>query len=213
MKLLRTDLAAAGALAVSIAASWLSFDKLPAQVATHFDLHGTPNGWMSKATVMWFLPVVTVAVWALVRFAHLFWRERMGLSGLRVMPLAAAITVAFLAAVHVLILRAALTPHTNVARMTAIIMGLFFAALGVILPRVQQNAFVGIRTPWTLASKEVWARTHRMAGYCMVSSGALAALLALASETLTPVALAAAVLGSLAPAVYSAVISVRKPGT
>lgn len=211
MKLLRSDLAALAALALSVAASGLAFEHLPSQVATHFDLHGTPNGWMSKATVTWFMPVVAVAVWALVRFAHVFWRDRMGLSGRRVMPLVAALTVTFMAAVHVLILHAALTPHTNVARLTAMIMGLFFAALGIVLPRVQQNAFVGIRTPWTLASKEVWARTHRVAGYCMVTGGVFAALLALASEALAPLALCVAVAGALAPAVYSAVIGMRKP--
>jgi uncharacterized membrane protein len=211
MKPLLADFAAVGALAVAVTSSGLAFENLPAQVATHFDLHGTPNGWMSKTTVTWFMPAVAVVVWALVRFAHVFWRDRMGISGQRVMPLVAALTVGFMAAVHVLILHAALTPHTNVARLTAIIMGMFFAALGIILPRVQQNAFVGIRTPWTLASKEVWARTHRVAGYCMVTGGLFAVLLALASAALAPLALGVAVAGALAPAVYSAVIGMRKP--
>jgi uncharacterized membrane protein len=30
---------------------------------------------------------------------------------------------------------------------------------------------VGIRTPWTLASEEVWIKTHRLGGKLMVASG------------------------------------------
>lgn len=33
------------------------------------------------------------------------------------------------------------------------------------------NLFVGIRTPWTLASEEVWYRTHRLAGWLFVLAG------------------------------------------
>jgi uncharacterized membrane protein len=39
-----------------------------------------------------------------------------------------------------------------------------FAVLGNYLPKLKPNRFVGIRTPWTLKSPEVWTRTHRMFG-------------------------------------------------
>jgi hypothetical protein len=32
----------------------LSSDSLPSRIATHFDLHGAPNGWMSKSGFMTF---------------------------------------------------------------------------------------------------------------------------------------------------------------
>jgi uncharacterized membrane protein len=32
---------------------------------------------------------------------------------------------------------------------------------------------VGIRTPWTLASEEVWIKTHRLGGKLMVAGGLL----------------------------------------
>jgi uncharacterized membrane protein len=38
---------------------------------------------------------------------------------------------------------------------------------------VRRNSFLGIRTPWTLASDAVWDRTHRAAGRLWVVGGLL----------------------------------------
>ncbi len=42
---------------------------------------------------------------------------------------------------------------------------------GNFLPRVRPSYFMGIRTPWTLASAEVWRRTHRFAGKLLFLCG------------------------------------------
>jgi len=51
--------------------------------------------------------------------------------------------------------------------------GALFVVLGNLLPRFRSNFFIGIRTPWTLSSESVWARTHRVGGYLMVLIGLL----------------------------------------
>lgn len=38
-----------------------------------------------------------------------------------------------------------------------------FLIIGNYLGNVRHNYFIGIRTPWTLASEEVWIKTHRFA--------------------------------------------------
>jgi uncharacterized membrane protein len=48
--------------------------------------------------------------------------------------------------------------------------------MGNFLGKVRKNFFLGIRTPWTLASDEVWAKTHRLGGWCFVIAGVLVAL-------------------------------------
>lgn len=59
-------------------------------------------------------------------------------------------------------------------------MFLFFALLGNVLGKVQQNFFLGIRTPWTLASTRVWDATHRFAGRLWLVGGSIGAILAFA---------------------------------
>jgi uncharacterized membrane protein len=50
-------------------------------------------------------------------------------------------------------------------------MMLFFALIGNVMGKVRRNFYVGVRTPWTLASDAVWEATHRLAAWLMVISG------------------------------------------
>ncbi len=50
-------------------------------------------------------------------------------------------------------------------------MFLFFAALGNTLGKVRRNFYVGVRTPWTIASVVVWDRTHRLAAWLFTAGG------------------------------------------
>ena len=45
---------------------------------------------------------------------------------------------------------------------------ILFLLLGNYFGKLRANYFVGIRTPWTLESEEVWKKTHRMAGVLWV---------------------------------------------
>jgi uncharacterized membrane protein len=80
-------------------------------------------------------------------------------------------------------------------------LGAFFVLLGLVLPRVRQNPWIGVRTPWTLASEENWAKTHRFAGYTMTLGGGAACVAAIAGVPMLGLVFILA--GALAPVVYS----------
>jgi uncharacterized membrane protein len=48
-----------------------------------------------------------------------------------------------------------------------------FIALGNYFKVIQPNYFIGIKTPWTLESKEVWKLTHALAGKLWIAGGLL----------------------------------------
>jgi uncharacterized membrane protein len=50
--------------------------------------------------------------------------------------------------------------------------------------KLRKNFFIGIRTPWTLASDEVWARTHRVAGMLFVPAGVIVVVASLVNAPL-----------------------------
>ena len=81
----------------------------------------------------------------------------------------------FFLALHVLMLRAALTGG-GLGNTLWFIMGMFFVALGLVLPRVRRNRWVGVRTRWSMSSPEAWARSQRAGGYAMLVAGVLIAL-------------------------------------
>lgn len=59
-------------------------------------------------------------------------------------------------------------------------LGLFFALLGNRLGKVQRNFWMGVRTPWTLASETVWIQTHRLTAWLWTAGGVVLAVLAFA---------------------------------
>ncbi len=62
----------------------------------------------------------------------------------------------------------------DVGRVLAGILCIFFILFGNFLSKVRPNFFLGIRTPWTLASEQVWIATHRVAAWITVFSGSAA---------------------------------------
>jgi uncharacterized membrane protein len=54
--------------------------------------------------------------------------------------------------------------------------GIFIYCCGVLLGKAKRNYFIGIRTPWTLSSDTVWAKTHLLGGLLFKVSGVIAIL-------------------------------------
>jgi uncharacterized membrane protein len=76
--------------------------------------------------------------------------------------------------------------------------------LGNVLGKVQRNFFVGVRTPWTLASDRVWADTHRVAAWVFVGMG-LVGLVAAIAGTHPLISITAIILGALGVVLFSLV--------
>lgn len=51
--------------------------------------------------------------------------------------------------------------------------GLMLIVMGNFLGKTRSNFFIGIRTPWTLSSDEVWRKTHRLGGKLFMLSGSV----------------------------------------
>ena len=47
---------------------------------------------------------------------------------------------------------------------TVILMGILFAVLGNIMPKMKMNGLMGLRTTWSMKNDEVWSRCQRMGG-------------------------------------------------
>jgi uncharacterized membrane protein len=84
----------------------------------------------------------------------------------------------------------------------------FIGLLGNVMGKVRRNFWIGIRTPWTLASEKVWYSTHRFAGKTMVL-GAILSLAGVVAGLPIGVCLALAIAGVLVPALYSLLVYKR----
>lgn len=197
----RADHVSLGLLGVTSLATAAVYRTLPLRMATHFDWHGQPNSWLPRAVAATSLPALAALFFVGARVA--LPRLRGSAAGLSWTVTA---TVAFLCSLHVFVVGYARDPGFDVGRATCIACGAFFVALGLLMPRLRQNLLLGVRTPWTARSPEVWARTQRVAGAAFCAGGLLiATVAALAPALALPVLLAT----SLAIGVGSALFSWR----
>jgi uncharacterized membrane protein len=78
--------------------------------------------------------------------------------------------------------------------------------IGNQLGKSRSMYLIGLRTPWTLASEEVWIKTHRLCGKLMVAGGlamVATALLPVPSGLLATVCAAVILVSAGVPILYS----------
>jgi uncharacterized membrane protein len=202
----RVDFAALAAMVGTFVGTAISYDRLPEAFPVHAGIDGRIDGWGARATAIWLMPVLAVAIWASLRFGYRLlpaaWRERMEQSPLSVV---AAVTAALLVGLHWVFVLAALRGRQDVGNSPMLLLGSFALALSLVMPRIRRNPWIGVRTTWTLTSDENWARTHRLASIAFALGGAFSIAAALAGfPEVAGIGLLAA---AFAPAVHSFVIA------
>ena len=200
-------------IAVSFALSALMYPRLPDPMPMHWDLLGNPDGEIARAWGAFLVPAVAAGVWlVLLVLPRLSPREFPMEPFARQWRAFEIAILGFLLFAQWLMLHAAASQRPLPSRLFQVGLGVLLAALGNLFGKTTRNFFFGIRTPWTIASEEVWLRTHRFAGRLIVATGGLVVLAAffdLGSVLILP----AVVLVVLVSVVYSYVIYRRLGAT
>ena len=193
--------------------SFYFYPRLPEQVPSHWNIRGEVDGYSSRFFGAFGIPLLSLALYVMFlvlpaldpkranyhRFASTYNVIRWSVLGLMVL-------------VHALVLLAGLGYNNDAGRVVQPAIALMLILMGNQMGRVKHNYFVGIRTPWTLASEEVWRKTHRMAGPLFVVGGlvALAATWLPAPHNFT-IMMVSIIGTSLASLVYSYVVFKQLP--
>ena len=164
------------------------YGQLPEQVPTHWGIDGQPNGWTPKENI-WgtfiLMPGVMAALVALTAVLPWLSPKAFDLNRFRsIYEYIMCLAVALMGYLHVVILLGSL--QVLPLDMGQVILGgmcLFFALLGNVLGKVKRNFYVGVKTPWTLASEVVWTQTHRLAAWMFTAVGVVG-FVVLAATTL-----------------------------
>ena len=70
-----------------------------------------------------------------------------------------------------------LHPNTfSIPKAVTVLVGFLFLFLGNMMPKVKQNFFMGMKTPWALSSETVWNKTQRLGGKMFFFGGILMVL-------------------------------------
>jgi uncharacterized membrane protein len=206
------DLAGLLLVLVGFAVAAVMYPALPNPMPSHWNAAGHVDGWMPKPWGAFLAPIILAGMWLL--FLAL---PRISPRGFEIEPFARAwgyLRVAILAFVllaEILVLRAATQQGRLSGRTLFVGLGVLFMVIGNLLGKVTRNFFVGIRTPWTLASEEVWYRTHRLGGKLFVAAGFVVAASAFLDLGPWPLVFSV-VLAALVSVVYSYLIYKKLEG-
>jgi uncharacterized membrane protein len=181
------------------------FDQLPERIATHFNAVGEPDGWSTRWVGAFGLPIFAAAMVAVFNVVPNILPRRKNFEQFEATYwLICNLVVAFLFALHVVILGRALGWPIDIATTMLLGVGLLFVVLGNVMPRTRSNWFMGIRTPWTLDSEHVWRVTHRLGGRTMMVGGLITMAAAFMPARVQPwVGFGALALGAFVPVIYS----------
>jgi uncharacterized membrane protein len=153
---------------------------LPDPSPIHWDAAGRADGFGSPLTAALLLPAILIGIALLGPLLPRLDPRQASYAEFRpTYELFLNAVAGFLLFTHTMALGAALGLPVDMTRPLLVGLGLMIALMGNEMGRVQPNFFVGIRTPWTLSSPEVWRRTHRTAGRALFWAGLGAAALGL----------------------------------
>jgi uncharacterized membrane protein len=161
--------------------SWIycfRFDTLPPRLPIHWDINGRPNGWVARDQIFWTLFLMPAAMLLIVLLTVVlpwlsprpFDLDRFRSTYAYVMML----IVLLLGYMHIVILFGSINENAiDVGRWLIGGIMVVLGLMGNVLGRVRRNFYLGVRTPWTLASERVWIETHRRAAWVMVAAAIL----------------------------------------
>jgi uncharacterized membrane protein len=191
----------------AVGTSLVLYSSLPARIPIHWNLRGEVNGWAGKPFGSLALPGGTLIFLFFILAGEWLSPVHFKVSAFRsAFNYLMVICAALMAYIHALTLIAAL--HSNYFYGRWMIGGLFlfFAWVGNMLGKTRRNFWIGIRTPWTLASDAVWIATHRLGARVFMVVGIIGAICAV-FEAPVYMYLALLVIAVLVPVGYSLMAS------
>jgi uncharacterized membrane protein len=196
--------------------SFVLLPYLPDIIPTHWGLSGKADGFSPKAFGAFFAPVLALAIAVLFpvfqrmdpkresyeNFQKTWERLQIGI-------------IAFFAYIHIITLFAGMYSFISdrVGMLITSGMGILFILIGNSMGKIEQNWFVGLRTPWTLSDPEIWRKSQRMAGLLFVIGGIIILSLSLTVHS-APILFIAFISSTLAisviPILYSYFLAQKK---
>lgn len=157
-------------LAILVIFNLLFYNKMPAELPTHWDFRGQADDYSSKFEAMvliqGFLVVMNLFLCFMLDNDPKNERQNNFLMTLSKLSMPIIMTI-----IYIITILAGLGKEVNTSVIISILMGILFIAIGNYMPKVKRNYTMGIKLPWTLNIDENWRRTHRFGGICFIFMG------------------------------------------
>ena len=200
-------------LAAMFTLAAVSWHAVPDRMPVHWGISGEPDRWGGRFEGLLVLPLIGIVVYLVLLAAPRIDPGRANYASFAgAYGTVRLVVLVAMLAIQVMMVLAARGRAVDIGAWVPLIVGGLFVVLGNLFGKLRPNWFIGIRTPWTLSSKQSWDRTHRAGGWVFILSGLLLMSSALAHPpwlVITVMSLIAA--GIIGLVVYSYLVWRRDP--
>jgi len=153
------------------------YPKFPMRAASHWNAQGKVDGYLSKFWGLFLLPIILLAMWLLFLIIPKIDPLKENIAKFRkYFDTFIVIIILFLFYIYILTIFWTTGTRFNMKQAILPAIGILFYFGGVLISHAKRNWFIGIRTPWTLSSDNVWEKTHRLGAKLFKIAGVIAFL-------------------------------------
>ena len=183
----------------------LYWNQLPAELPSHWNAAGEVDNYSSKGFIVFLMPVIAIFTYLLLLAVPYIDPKRKTSSSQKALRVFRLVTPLLMLAIFAIIAAKWLGYDFHIGRPITLTLIILFFIIGNYLITVKPNYFIGIRTPWTLESEDIWRKTHRLGGWLWVVSSILMliAWFFVAPERMVTLFVGATIIMSLIPIGYS----------
>ena len=159
---------------LSVALSFYFYASWPPTVVSHWNFYGVPDGYSSKTFMAFFFPLLLLGLYVLfLIFPYLDPKRERYQEFAKTYHLFKILIMLILMVIYLSAGFYNLGYNLNIAYITSSVIGVMMIIMGNYMGKIKYNWFMGIRTPWTLSSENVWNKTHRVGGWFFIIFGLL----------------------------------------
>lgn len=162
-------------VALSFLVAIWAYPQMPEMMASHWNYKGEVDGYMPKVLGLFLLPILSAVFFVVFSYIPKIDPQKDNIEKFKKYYDIFVLSFEFF--MFYVYLLTVLWGRGLVFDMTAAItpaFALLFFYLGIMIEKTEPNWFIGIRTPWTLSSEEVWKKTHQIGGRLFKIVGVIA---------------------------------------
>ncbi len=162
---------------ISFAVGVYFYPQFPDKMASHWNIQGEVDGYISKFWGAFLMPIVSLGLFLLFLLIPRIDPLKRNIEKFRkYFDTFIVLIILFLFYVYLLTVFWNVGISFNMSRVILPAIGILFYYIGVLLKHAKRNWFIGIRTPWTLSSDNVWEKTHKLGSKLFKTAGVIALL-------------------------------------
>jgi uncharacterized membrane protein len=153
------------------------YPQMPEKMASHWNIQGQVDGYMSKFWGLFLMPIISVGLFILFVLIPRIDPLKENIAKFRkYFDNFVVLIILFLLYLYFLTILWNLGKRFNMIQVLAPAFGILFYYAGILIEHAKRNWFIGIRTPWTLSNEKVWQKTHEIGGRWFKIAGLIALL-------------------------------------